>query len=161
MVAPKTCSCNERPYFPAKVKAKVGDFERIVSFMPGFVCPVSGPKSHGIHGVDMIWVLKGDKGAVDFVLFTGWMPQTAGRLASMVGLPPVPASIGWHSNTPLFPAHGKRKGKCPWVDGPCYPDTSFTLSEKAFAILTAEGEEPLWAFLESCYRNQFDKSPRP
>jgi hypothetical protein len=56
--------------------------ERITEFAPAFDKRDPDPKkNYGIHGVDLRMVLKGEEGAVQFVLFTGWMlPHVAKEL---------------------------------------------------------------------------------
>ena len=57
MPEPK-CHCGEAPYFPAKVRAEVNGYERVISLMAGYVCTLSGGSSHGRHGMGMIFLLK-------------------------------------------------------------------------------------------------------
>ena len=46
--------------------------EKIVKFYPAFDRRKDPKGNYGIHGVDMRMILKGDKGAVQFVLYTNW-----------------------------------------------------------------------------------------
>lgn len=57
----RPCCCGD-VYYPAKVRASVNGFERCITFRPGYICPQSGGNSHGRHGMEMLFMLKGDKG---------------------------------------------------------------------------------------------------
>ncbi len=47
--------------------------ERIVEITPAYDKRHSDPcRNYGIHGADLRMILKGDLGAVQFVLFTNW-----------------------------------------------------------------------------------------
>lgn len=49
-------------------------FERITEWEPAFDKRDPDPKkNYGIHGVAVRWVLKGEKGAVQFLVYTQWM----------------------------------------------------------------------------------------
>jgi hypothetical protein len=67
-------------------------FERIVQFLPAFDKRHPDPsKNYGIHGVELRMVLKGPKGAVQFVLFTNWQllhitRESENRLCGMLSL---------------------------------------------------------------------------
>ena len=48
-------------------------FERIVDLRPAFDRRDPDPrKNHGVHGVELIMVLKGPEGAISFTIFTNW-----------------------------------------------------------------------------------------
>lgn len=50
-----------------------GEFQEIVQFSPAYDRRSPDPKkNYGIHGVELGMVLKGPKGAVQFLLFTNW-----------------------------------------------------------------------------------------
>src|SRR5690554_1678397 len=47
--------------------------EQLVTFEPAWDKRDPNPaKNYGVHGVELRMVLKGEKGAVQFVLYTGW-----------------------------------------------------------------------------------------
>lgn len=150
------CSCGKRPFFPAKVRAKVGDFERVITFMPGFRCELTGPRSHGRHGMDMLWLLIGEKGTVQFKLFTGWEPNWVSHAKCDFG--PMPADLGYHSKTPRYEGQSLMDGECPWTGGPCYYDGSGLCADDAFKVFVSEGEDALWALMEETYQQTFEDS---
>jgi hypothetical protein len=91
-------------------------FERIVEFNPAFDKRDSDPKKdHGIHGVEMRWILKGAKGAVQFLVFTNWqLPHITQegvermKHARDVAMElrcfwmPMAADLGYHSKFPMY-----------------------------------------------------------
>ena len=150
------CSCNDRPFYPAKVKAEVNGFERTISFKPGYKCEVSGGKSHGQHGMDMIFMLKGSKGVIQFVAYTGWPADW-----QEFNYPPtqkidiLPADLGYHSYEPQYEGQTSM-GKCSWLnDKECYYDGSGLQAYEAFKVFVSKGEEALWDLMEERYVDIF------
>ena len=156
------CSCNSKPFFPAKVKAKVGDFERVITFRPGFVCENIGKSyGHGRHGMELLFLLKGEKGAMQFLLYTGWGPdwEEFSQPNGISHLFPMPADLGYHSPKPMYEGQEPvLDGEdCPWLGVPCYYDGSGLAANAAFKVLVQGGEEALWDFLEEAYKSRFDE----
>ena len=154
------CSCNKREFFPAKVKAVVGDYERIISFKTGYECeiPFTNGHSHGRHGMEMIFILKGKLGVIQFVVYTGWMPSYKrfdGEKSS-----PLPADIGKHSYKPSYDDETKREN-CNWLDGAdCYYDGSGLAADEVFKVFVKDGEEAMWTELEKFYKDWLVARPR-
>ena len=143
--------------------------ERIIRFEPGYDCIrfecVYGSKtciphtggSHGVHGLTIRFVLRGDAGAVQFVIYSGWLPepQPYGQAHYMA------ADLGCHSRTPRYDGQGSM-GPCELLDGtPCYYDGSGLNAEEPFRILCSFGHEALWAYLEEMYRHTFEGADFP
>jgi hypothetical protein len=67
-------------------------------------------KNYGIHGAEMLFVLKGELGAVQFVLYTNWMlphiyeewKKEYGDRWPCVFSKPIPADVGYHSPKPMY-----------------------------------------------------------
>lgn len=141
-------------------------FERIVKLRPAYDKRNPEPKKdYGIHGVDLLFVLKGKKGAVQFLVFTGWhLPKVQKELDEKPFNPkfpylfhkPMPADIGYHSPKPMYEDHKPLTKSCKILDGkPCYYDGSGLQAEKVFEILVREGSEGLWKYLEKYYNATF------
>jgi hypothetical protein len=152
------CSCGSWPYYPAKVRAKVGDFERVITFRPGFKCELTGGSSHGQHGMDLLFLLIGDKGAIQFVVYTMWMidPDFCRYSSANKIMPPMAADIGYHSPKPMYEGQASMGNDCPWIDGECFYDGSSLQAEEVFKVFRASGEEALWELLEERYRDWFE-----
>lgn len=134
--------------------------KRIVKFTRAYDKRHSDPsKNYGIHGVDVYFVLKGDRGAVQFLIFTGWqLPHVQEELrgnARLDSLFPMAADLGYHSLVPRYEGH-TCMGECEWLDGkPCYYDGSGLHAEPVFERLLQEGDEGVWSELEDYYREIF------
>jgi len=66
-------------------------------------------KNYGIHCCDIRMVIKGELGAVQFVLMTGWFPKhiqdehkNSRGDNTLGGLYPMPADLGYHSPKPMY-----------------------------------------------------------
>jgi hypothetical protein len=153
--------------------------EHIVRFERGFDCikfecawgrdmckPGTGG-SHGRHGLNIRFVVKGDDGAVQFLLYTGWTPQHATpsdifvRDCNWSGTP-FPADLGYHSKTPHFEGHEPSIESCEFCDGkPCYCDGSILNANDAMYALVNGGEDALWEFLDAYYESVFNGADYP
>lgn len=92
--------------------------ERITEWDPAFDRRDPDPKKNfGIHGVSMRWVLKGPKGAVQFLVYTQWMlPHVAKEQLARIGTrkdrdlamdievfyKPMAVDLGYHSKVPMY-----------------------------------------------------------
>lgn len=158
-VVESKCSCNKKEFFPAKVRVNVNGFERIVSFKTGYECeiPYSNGKSHGRHGMELIFVLKGEKGSIQFLVYTHWMPSWDGFMSQNEKFDVMPADIGRHAYKPKYEGELKRE-KCNWLDGkPCYYDGSGLQAEEVFKVFVKKGEEAMWSELESYYKSWLEE----
>ena len=113
-------------------------------------------EGYGRHGVDIRFVLKGDAGAVQFVMFTDWpfndLPSN---------LFPMAADLGYHSPTPRYEGQDPTT-ECPYLDGKtCYYDGSGLNAEPVMQKLFTGGSDAVWAELESYYAETFTKEPIP
>jgi hypothetical protein len=155
--------------------------EHIVRFEGGYDCilfectygskdckPGSGG-SHGRHGLNIRFVSKGDAGAVQFLLYTGWTPQHASP--SSIGVRDVrdwggqhmmPADLGYHSKTPRYDGQEPIDKACEFCGGqPCYYDGSRLNANDAMYALVNGGDAALWAFLDAYYDATFKDGPYP
>ena len=150
------CDCNNKPYFPAKVRALVNGFERIISFKPGYICsrPFGDGRSHGKHGTDLIFVLRGEAGAINFTIYTGWSEDSIewrnGDKRHILAV--LPADIGGHGYKPRY-SEQHRQEKCCWLDDkPCYYDGSSLQAEDVYKVLVTQGEEAMWEEMQRYYQ---------
>ncbi len=135
--------------------------ERIVKFYPAFDKRDPNPtKNYGIHCVDLLMLVKGDAGAVQFKLFTGWylphvMKEQEARRDHLF-CAPLPADLGYHSLLPHYEGH--EPFGCEWVEtGQCYYDGSGLNAERIFQVLLVEGSDGVWRELEQYYRYTFNQ----
>ena len=143
--------------------------ERIVEFAPAY--DKRGPDSssnYGVHGVNLRFVLKKEKGAVQFLLFTNWhLPHVQKELDSRTNLEfphlschPDPADLGYHSPEPKCGEEISSTESCSYLNGkPCYYDGSGLAAERVYERLLREGSEGVWSELESYYSKIFGPVP--
>jgi hypothetical protein len=140
--------------------------ERILTFEPAWDKRDKDPnKNYGIHGVNVRFVVKGDKGAVQFLLYTNWqLPHVQAEQESRPINPryphlmctPLPADLGYHSLTPHYEGQ-TTMGPCEYLDGrPCYYDGSSLNAERPWKVLLEKGSDGVWKYLEDYYTSTFN-----
>jgi len=145
-------------------------FTRKIEIYPAYDKRDTDPKkNYGIHGVTMVFVLRGPKGAISFTLYTNWhLPHVQEELTRKCNGSfqggifycrqcPMPADISYHSPVRTHKYQYETK-ECSYLDGkPCYSDGSSLMARDVFNKMVAEGEEGLWKELENRYNSQFNK----
>ncbi len=160
--------------------------ERIVRFKAGHDCtrfecrwgkPICIPGtggSHGASGMEVSFIVKGDEGAVQFVLLTGWLPQHVTRDQRFPlsvdrwgakdmpdGFYPIPSDLGYHSKVPRHKGDKPISDKCEFTGGPCYYDSSGPRAAEAMYALVNGGDKALWEFMEAFYDHVFNGGQFP
>ena len=144
--------------------------ERIIEFSPAFDKRHPDPsKNYGVQGVEIRFVLKGELGAVQFLLFTNWMlPHVQvehdkrflsepDQLSIDCLYHPMPADLGYHSFTPTYEGQIPISDSCEYLNGkPCYYDGSGLAAERVYQRLLREGSDGVWTELEDYYESTFD-----
>jgi hypothetical protein len=149
-------------------------FTREITFDPAFDKRDPDPKkNYGIHGVTMRAILKGEHGAVQFVLYTNWqLPHVTAEKFQREYEPingdphwmerPQPSDLGYHSPVPRYDGQAETSDCCDYLDGkPCYYDGSSLNAKPVFDRLLAEGSKGLWEALEAYYARIFEAEPKP
>jgi hypothetical protein len=137
--------------------------ERIIKFRPAYDKRHTDPKrNYGIHGVELLFLLKGEEGAVQFVLYTNWhLPHVQKELelkSSHIHCHPMPADLGFHSPKPMYEGQTSLTEDCEYLDGkPCFYDGSTMNAERVFNVLLEKGDEGVWSELESYYKSVFNE----
>ncbi len=140
--------------------------ERIIEFTPAFDKRSNDPKTNcGIHGVNLRFILKGELGAIQFVVYTNWqLPHVTKEHEAKFGrypydkpcvFQPMPADLGYHSPKPMYEGQTSMKSECDVLNGVCYYDGSTSQAEGVFNLLCEEGGEAVWKRLEREYDNRF------
>lgn len=137
---------------------------REVKFTPAYDKRDPDPaKNYGVRGVTLTFYVHGEKGAVQFVIYTNWMtPEVQKEIDAQ--LPdgrfpwllhePMPADLGYHSRKPLYEdQHGR--SDCDLLGGECYYDGSTLNAERLMDTLRLEGDEGVWRELEAYYFQTF------
>jgi len=136
------------------------EFERIIKFEPAFDMRHPDPRrNYGIGDVLIRFVLKGKKGAVQFLFSTGWfLPHVRKELERKNFFTkmtyPRAWHLGYHSPKPIS-GYEERVEDCPIFEGECYHNGSFIKADPILEKLIAEGEEAVWKELEKYYEEIF------
>lgn len=140
------------------------EFEKTVTFQPAFdKRDPNSSNNYGIHGVSIRFVLRGKRGATQFLVYTDWhLPHVQRELRErrfdfgvmLDEIQPMGADIGYHAYQPQY--EGQRPmDNCDILGCPCYYDgTSLGASEFVPEFL-AGGSDAVWKKLEEVYRGRF------
>ena len=118
-------------------------------------------KDYGINGCEIRFLLKGKKGAVQFLIYTNWcLPHVTEEMLKKpirdeadirCRFLPMAADLGYHSPKPLYKDQFARKN-CPYLGGKtCYYDGSGLNAEPVFERMLKEGSGGVWKDLEDYY----------
>jgi len=131
-------------------------FERIIMFEPAFDKRHPDPKRDcGIGDVHIRFVLKGEKGAVQFLFSTGWyLLHVRREMTYPPGYYPRALDLGYHSPRRLS-SYDAYFEDCPILGGKCYYNGSFLAADLLMEKLVAEGDEAVWKELEKYYKETF------
>lgn len=141
--------------------------ERITNICPAWDKRNSNPlKNYGIHGAELRMVLKGELGAVQFVVYTNWhLPHVTEELLNdsnndklhiKATFLPFPADLGYHSPKPLYEDQECCSEHCEYLNGkPCYYDGSGLAAEVVYKKLIEGGSDEVWQILEERYKDLF------
>lgn len=129
-------------------------FERLVECTAAYDLRNTDPnKNYGVRGVEMCFVLKGEKGAVNFTIYTNWHLPSVTHKGE-----PLPADRGYHSPVAMYDGQPIISDSCPYLDGkPCYYDGSGLAAEGLFQVLLTRGSDGVWEELEAYYHSTFDE----
>lgn len=151
------------------MKQSINGFERTITFTPAWDKRSDDPsRNYGVHGVNMLWYLKGEKGVIQFVTYTNWhLPPVEKELREIppkrIGgdyyywqMRPMPADLGYHAYEPQYESQTAMSEICALLeDKPCYYDGSGLAAQELFRVLVSEGEEAVWQYMEKYYNDLF------
>lgn len=146
---------------PPKWHSDDDGMEQAVIFQPGFRCVATGPNSHGIHGMEVRFLLRGPKGATQFLFYTDWIPGLKEEMRHQRrhgGGTPWPAhlwpngvDVGYHAHQPQYDQHPLMSEDCPILEGPCYYDGSGLAGSDLMYEFINGGELAVWPVLRDWY----------
>lgn len=143
-------------------------FERSVTFSPSFNKLAPEPsKNYGIGAVTIRFVLKGELGAVQWMIGTEWFVASARKHLRQFGLrdldtycKPTGWDLGYHSPRPLYEGQDQM-AQCDVLSVPCYYDGSGLNADLLIENFLAEGDAYVWRALEAYYEYTFNDAPWP
>ena len=113
---------------------------------------------HGISGMNVRFMVIGEKGVVQFVMSLPSMvpSEDAGEpMPFKNGPTPYGTDLGYHAYEPQFEGQTPQDS-CKFLDGkPCYYDGSSLNADAPLKTLINAGEDALWEFLEKYYNCLF------
>jgi hypothetical protein len=122
-------------------------------------------KNYGMHGCTLSFVLTGELGAVQFVLYTNWqLPHVTEERWSKYEddftrrllTEPMPVDLGYHSPKPMYAGQTVVTKSCPYLnDKPCYYDGSGLNAEPVYKLMLEGGSDAVWKELEEYYTHTF------
>lgn len=118
-------------------------------------------KNYGVHGMELRFVLIGEKGATQFLLYTQiHLPHVFKNLVrgphAETVLAPMGADIGYHAKEPRYAEQTLRD--CPYIEGGCYYDGSSLRAMEFTPEFLAGGDDPVWTMLREEYDRIFSSS---
>lgn len=139
--------------------------EKEIIFKPAWDKRSDNPaKNYGVHGVDLCFTLKGEEGAVYFVLFTNWHLPHIQKINDErmdaefphLACHPMPAELGYHSPIPQYEGQEISSDVCSYTgDKPCFVDSSVLNAKPIYKALLEEGDMGVWHKLEEYYNEIF------
>ena len=135
---------------PGEIRQEVDGFTRVVCFEPGYNDPERGPQRFGRHGMQLRFLLMGPLGAIQFLLFTPWVPGEIDNLGDIKSGTTMAADLGHHWSTATY--EGEGTFDCEYIaGGTCYYDGSGLAAGAAFKVFVEDGIDALWSFLRAEY----------
>jgi hypothetical protein len=155
------------------LKGSTEQFQREIRCEPGydFREEDAHKPSHqrrGCHGMNMRWLLHGQYGTIQFLIYTSWLPSWVkeGQWGPRVDdhgpaqFRPMAADLGHHWDRPTY--DGEDSMTCDIRSGgTCFYDGSGLNAEPLFAKLLTNGSEAVWAEMEAYYWRLVPKQLEP
>lgn len=141
-------------------------FTRKIRFRPSYnhIRPAPGD-NYGIGEMRMWFILGGDKGAVQWMIGTGWYIKSArdhlAKFPPRVHLLPSAWDLGYHAKEPQYEGQSVQDENCPETGGRCFYDGSALNAELLTEGFLAGGDEWVWSRLEAYYRYRFEGAAWP
>ena len=147
---------------------KVDELTREITFTPGHndrdrECKHTPKGDHGLHGMTIMFVRSGPAGAVNFTMYTDWIPGRVGMMnrehaaarKSVADLYPMGADLGYHSRTKT--EYGVHRPDCTLTGGDCWYDGSALNADPVMVEFVERGEDAVWDALEDYYAHEFEE----
>lgn len=138
--------------------------KRELEITPGYDHRYDGT-NRGQHCATMRFLVKGDKGVVQFVVYSGWFPEMIAppdkdwtewsRPVNKRGVDaPMAADLGYHSPKPMYEGQ-EPMDHCDYLPQGCYYDGSSLNGYRLLSLMVHQGGEAMWTALEDYYRETF------
>jgi len=136
-------------------------FKKKIQIRPAYDRRDSNPdKNYGISGCDMLFTLIGEKGAVTFLLFTGWqLPHVVEEYELKYpthAFKPIAADIGYHSPIAIYEGQEPSHDECKYLGVHCYYDGSGMNADEFFLELLYKDSKGLCKKMKKYYLEVFE-----
>jgi len=144
------------------------ELKREIVFQPAYDKRDPDPaKNYGVHGVNIIFYLKGKQGVVQFEIYTRWhvphvqkeideRPPTS--ILPYLSHSPMAYDLGYYRFKHIYGGQKSMNRKCAVIGSEFhYYDGSTLGAERVFDILRIEGDEGVWRELEKYYKDTFSQ----
>jgi hypothetical protein len=136
-------------------------FRREIRFEPGYDHRNDGG---GCHGLSIRFLLHGDKGTIQFLIYTDWLPthitedawgkridRDKREVIRLANIYPMAADLGRHWRTRL--GYNEAPYECDILDGAdqCFYEGSALRADQVLADLLTGGDSAVWDTLEAEY----------
>jgi hypothetical protein len=115
---------------------------------------------YGVGSAKLLFLLRGRKGVVQFLVYTGWhLSSVVEDFRTQYGPPPVsdwrraqPVDLGEHAYLPQYPGQAPFTEACDVLNGArCYYDGTSHGAEELYWRMIAEGDAAVWEVLQQRY----------
>lgn len=141
----------------------MSELQRLIRFEPGHALRRSknDGSDYGIASMQIRFLLSGEHGTTQFLMFTGWYPEktpTGRGWNEWHHTAPMAADLGAHWDTPWSDSMTDPENACAHMEcdlrpsGSCWYDGSGLRAERVMEEFFLHGEEGVWALLEEEYR---------
>jgi hypothetical protein len=154
----RAMTCGNTVGAAAHIKENVEGFVRRIDFEPGYDCWTSGEckPRHGRHGMNIRFLLIGEAGAVQFLVYAlDWLPGSIDhgstkRDMQMSGL--MAADLGYHWTSPQYGSQDASDEGCEYLEGAtCFYDGSGLNAEPVLVRFLEDGLDAVWEDLQAYY----------
>ncbi len=139
----------------------VEELTKEIRFYPAWDKRSDDPKkNYGIHGVTIGFYLTGEKGTVQFTIYSNWQLKNVQHEIDSktphIDFPylshkPLPADLGYHARIPQYEGQDCMDLNCEFIGDKCFYDGSSLNAERVFNVLTEKGHDGVWEELADFY----------
>lgn len=150
-----TCGNSRGP--SGGIQQFVNGFVRRIEFEPGYDCMTAlgeeaGRRCHGRHGMNVRFLLIGEEGAVQFLMYASdWLPGSIEHGHTRRDLPlmgAMAADLGHHWLRPVYEGEESHGSKCEYLaDAPCFYDGSGLNADPLLVAFFDSGPDAVWEYL--------------
>jgi len=130
-------------------------FRKEIKWEPGFDYRNDpDKKQYGCHGLQIRFLLHGEKATIQLLIYTGWLP-TWEHFKNDNQVLVLPADLGYHADNPQYEGQSKMDDCEYRKQSYCYYDGSGLQAYDVFKLLVTSGEKAVWKRMIEEYNSRF------